>query len=167
MDMKKLKLAGFAMLVLSVLIFSSCQKKTETAAAPSETNELPYLNYSSLDGKAFSTRELPGKSILILFNTDCDHCQREAQSIGEKINAFKDYEILFVAADSTHHIQTFAKTYGLENKSNVKFGRADYMDVYMNFGSIPTPSIYLYSRERKLIKNFQGETPVEEIVKYL
>jgi peroxiredoxin len=132
-----------------------------------ETNELPYLDYKTLNGEASTTRTLPGNSILILFNTDCDHCQREATEISEKNEAFKNYEILFIASDSVHQIENFSKTYHLADKPNVKFGRAEYQDVYTNFGAISTPAIYIFNRERKFVKSFLGETPVEELIKFL
>lgn len=157
------------LLVLNTFCLMSCdqsaKKPVETASV--EINELPYLNYNTLSGEASSTRTLPGSSILILFNTDCDHCQREAAEIAEKNEAFKNYELLFVASDSIHHIENFAKTYHLADKPNVKFGRAEGQDVYMNFGSISTPAIYIYNRDRKFVKSFLGETPVEELIKFL
>ena len=153
---------------LSVLYLWSCSqpKKLDETAKP-EVNELPYLSYQTLNGDTVSTRTMPGSSILILFNTGCDHCQREAKEISERSEAFKNYELLFIAADSIHLIEDFAKTYNLADKPNVKFGHAAYQDVFMNFGSIPTPAIYVYSRERKFVKSFLGETPIEELIKYL
>jgi thiol-disulfide isomerase/thioredoxin len=155
-------------LLLSLVGLWSCNqsKKTEQTSNP-EINELPYLTYQTLEGDTVSTRELAGGSILILFNTECDHCQRQAKEISEKINAFNNNELLFIAADSVHKIDNFSKTYNLANKPNVKFGRAEFQDVFMNFGSIPTPSVYIYSREKKFVKSFLGETPVEELIKYL
>jgi thiol-disulfide isomerase/thioredoxin len=158
-----------------VIIFSfwmvclwSCNQSGKTGETSSqEINELPYLSYQTLQGEPASTRSLPGSSILILFNTDCDHCQREAKEISEKIDAFKNYQLLFIAADTLDQIANFSKTYNLADKPNVKFGRAEYQDVFINFGSIPTPSVYIYSRERKFVKSFLGETPVEELIKYL
>ena len=114
-----------------------------TEALKKEINELPYLDYKTMKGEPSSTRELPGNSILILFNTDCDHCKREAKEIAEKNEAFKNYELLFIAADSAHYIENFAKTYNLADKPNVKFGYAEYQDVFINFGAIATPAIYI------------------------
>lgn len=161
----KLFIGFFLMLV--VLAGGCNQSKKVEEATKQEINELPYLTYQTLKGDTVSTRTLPGGSILILFNTECDHCQREAKEISEKLEAFKNYELLFIAADSVHKIDNFSKTYNLVDKPNVKFGRAEYQDVFMNFGSIPTPSVYIYSRERKFVKSFLGETPVEELIKYL
>jgi len=159
----------FLLAALSVLSLWNCDQaaKKPVETTQQETNELPYLDYKSLKGEPSSTRTLSGSSILILFNTDCDHCQREATEIAEKSVAFKNYELLFIASDSIHQIKNFAKTYNLADKPNVKFGRAEYQDVYMNFGAISTPAIYIFNRERKFVKSFLGETPVEELIKYL
>ncbi len=157
---------------LSIFFFIGClwscnQTKNTLRETTQEINELPFLSYETVKGEIFTTRELPGSSILILFNTECDHCQREAKEISEHIDAFKNYKLLFIAADSIHHIENFSKTYNLSDKPNISFGRAGYQDVFINFGSIPTPSLYIYSSERKLVKSFLGETPVEELLKYL
>lgn len=154
--------------IAAICLWNCDQASKKSAENPNEEiNELPYLDYKTLSGESSSTRNLPGASILILFNTDCDHCQREAKEIAEKSEAFKNYELLFIAADSVHHIENFAKTYNLTNKPNIKFGQAEFQNVFVNFGSIPTPAIYVYSRERKFVKSFLGETPVEEVIKYL
>ncbi len=163
------KIFVFIFLTLSAICLWNCDRASKKTAENSnqEINELPYLDYKTLSGESSSTRNLPGASILILFNTDCDHCQREAKEIAEKSEAFKNYELLFIAADSVHHIENFAKMYNLTNKPNIKFGQAEFQDVFVNFGSIPTPAIYVYSRGRKFVKSFLGETPVEEVIKYL
>ncbi len=161
------KISFSILLLLSIVFLWGCSQSKKEEAPKQEINELPYLSYKTIAGDSSSTRALPGNSIIILFNTDCDHCQREAQAISEKIEGFKNYELLFIAADSVHRIENFSRTYHLADKPNVKFGSAEFQDVFINFGSIPTPSIYIYSHQRKLVKSFLGETPIEEIIKYL
>lgn len=158
------------LLILLPLIFilSQCNKpEKKVLVARKEINELPYLTFTNLDGSIATTRDLPGASILILFNADCDHCQREAKSIQEKLNSFKGYTLQFIASDPVDIIQKFSRDYQLDNQPNVRFGRAEGVDVYTNFGSIPTPSIYIYSKEKRFIKSFLGETPVDEIISFL
>ncbi|MDZ7647866.1 MAG: hypothetical protein U5K54_12160 [Cytophagales bacterium] len=56
-----------------------------------EVNEFPYLTFTTLDGSPATTRDLPGASVPILFNADCDHCQREsAGDTGESLNRLKN-----------------------------------------------------------------------------
>ena len=149
-------------LMISLVACTSDQKK-EVQTEPVLVNELPHLNFTTLDGTATSTRNLETPLVLILFFTDCDHCQREAQDVQKNLDLFKGKNIQFISANDMPLIQQFAVDYGLSNEPNVKFGRAESTDVYMNFGSIPTPAIYVYSAERRLVKSFKGETPVAEI----
>ncbi len=152
-------------LLLSIIAFTQCSKpEKKVEEIKKEVNELPHLAFKNLNGPLATTRDLPPASVLILFNTDCDHCQREAKSIQENLESFKEYTLLFISSDSEQNIQQFSKDYKLENLPNVRFGKAEGQDVYMNFGSIPTPSIYVYSKERRFIKSFMGETPVEQII---
>jgi thiol-disulfide isomerase/thioredoxin len=160
-------------LIVGVISVSLVSCKTETkkqdgqSNQTSEINELPYLNFNKITGELTSTRSLPGSSIIVLFKSDCSHCQEEATHIQEKIDAFSNYQLFFISSDSIHQVIDFAKKYGLLNKPNVHFGTADYRDIYTVFGSIPTPSIYIYSRQRKFVKSFLGTTPVEDIIKFL
>jgi len=40
-------------------------------------------------------------------------------------------------------------------------------DLYNYFGSVSTPHIYIYNNERRLVKEFEGETKTSAILKYL
>jgi thiol-disulfide isomerase/thioredoxin len=152
-------------LLLLTFLFTDCTKpEKKEPAVKKEVNELPHLAFKNLDGSTATTRDLPPATVLILFNTDCDHCQREAKSIYENLDSFKGYTLQFIASDPEQNILQFAREYQLENQPNIRFGRAEGSDVYMNFGSIPTPAIYVYSKERRFIKSFMGETPVEQII---
>ena len=156
-------------LVFAVLtVFFSCSTKPkEISSGKPIINDLPYLQTILLDGKNVDIRQLPGNTIIILFFTDCDHCQREATAIREKLNSFKKYDLYFLSSNSDEEILKFSKEYKLINLPNVKFGRVDGGKVIQTFGAIPTPSVYIYSSERKLVKQFNGETNVEEIIKFL
>lgn len=152
-------------LLLFIILLTDCSKpEKKEPVVKKEVNELPYLSFKNLDGTPATTRDLPPASVIILFNTDCDHCQREAKSIQENLDSFKEYTLQFIASDPEQIILQFAREYQLDNQPNIRFGRAEGSDVYMNFGSIPTPAIYVYSKERKFVKSFLGETPVEQIV---
>jgi peroxiredoxin len=159
MIMKKL----LTIVLMISLVACISEQKKEVQTEPVLVNELPHLNFINLDGTATSTRNLETPLVLILFFTDCDHCQREAQDVQKNLELFKGKNIQFISANDIPLIQQFAVDYGLSNESNVKFGRAESTDVYMNFGSIPTPAIYVYSAEKRLVKSFKGETPVTEI----
>jgi thioredoxin-related protein len=158
----------FFLLAVGLFIFASCSQKTKDQE-PAEVvvNDKPTLPVTLIDSTKLVIREQPGNTVLIFFLTDCEHCQREAQAIREKIDLFNDYTIYFISNQPSVLIKEFSEKYKLSDIANVKFGYTAISQIVRNFGAIPTPSIYIYSAEGKLLNKFAGETPIEEIVKSL
>lgn len=113
------------------------------------------------------TNELTGNAILIFYSPDCDHCQREAEDIKEHINAFRNYSVYFISASLPEDAKRFADTYGFSSQTNMQFAIATYDDVIKIMGPMPTPTMYIYSKDKKLVKRFEGETDVEDIIPFL
>lgn len=153
---------AFYIILIAGLIIS-CGKKPDGNAV----NEMPALRFSLLSGEQKMANELTGKSILIFYSPDCDHCQREAQDLQKHINAFRNYDIYFISASLPEDAQLFAQTYGLHEQNNITFALATYEDVIRIMGPMPTPTVFIYSNEKRLVKKFAGETNVEEMIPYL
>lgn len=144
----------------------STETKKETIEPTQKINDLPSMNLTTTDGIQVNTQTLKGKSILILFQPDCDHCQREAKEIREHIDAFKDYTVYFISADQMPAIEKFAKEYDLLNQTNFSFGMTTVDNVLNNFGPIPAPSLYIYS-DQSLVQKFNGEVSIDKILQAL
>ena len=114
-----------------------------------------------------SARDLSGNTILIFFRPECDNCQREAAAISEHIEAFRDYQLYFVGTDGHEASRKFAHDYALVGNENVHFVQTDVNQILDNLGPIQTPSMYIYSGTKKLVRHLDGETPIEEILRYL
>jgi thioredoxin-related protein len=130
-------------------------------------NELPSIMLTMEDQKRISARDLSGKTILIFYRPECDHCQREATAIRKHLDAFSKYQLYFVGTDGSESAQKFAIDYLLANIDNIHFVQTGVDDILNSVGSIATPSMFIYSDDLKLIKHLDGETPIEEILKYL
>lgn len=156
-------------ILLVVFLITGCsQPKKEESNKESGTNELPPLMMTLMTGEKVMASSLPGNTILVFFSPDCDHCQREAQAIQGKLAAFKKYKLYFIAPSlPTGDIQQFAEKYLLNGYPNVLFAKADIPEVIRIFGPMSTPSFFIYSSEKRLVKKFDGETKVEEILKFL
>ncbi len=135
--------------------------------AESVATDLPSMPVTMTDRMMYNMDELKGKTILVLFQPDCDHCQREAASIQENLDSFSEYQVYFISSASLPELLQFAETYKLDNASNFHFGSATVDNIVGNFGSIPTPSMYIYSDTGNLVKEFEGETPIEEILEVI
>ncbi|GAA4432715.1 hypothetical protein GCM10023188_21390 [Pontibacter saemangeumensis] len=144
----------------------------EVASAPgapvaTPSSDLPMLPLTTLDGTKLMVNELEGSTVLVLFQPDCDHCQREAAQIREHIEAFQDYKIYFVSDAGIPQLSQFAETYKLADQRNVYFAQTSINEILNQVGPIEAPSLFVYSPEGRLVKSFIGETPIEEILKVL
>ena len=128
---------------------------------------LPDLPLTTTEGTQTNAQALEGKVILILFQPDCDHCQREAEAIREHLDAFKEYTLCFVTYAEMADIKQFAQDYELDGQENILFTFSEIQPILDNFGSIPTPSLYIYSDQQQLVKAFEGEAEIEEVLEYL
>ncbi|NJM25746.1 MAG: peroxiredoxin family protein [Bacteroidia bacterium] len=159
--------------VVAYWSFSSSESGTptpdSTAASfePVMASELPNLLLTTTDGKQVNVNTLKGKIILVLFQPDCDHCQREAQEFRENLDSFRKYTLYFITSNPMPEIAQFATDYQLAGKPGVVFAYTEVMNVINTFGQVRTPSIYVYGPRGELIKSFNGETPVTTVAAVL
>lgn len=166
-----MKSLTFFLIVVSCLMLQ-CNKSADRghALAPEDAtsvNELPEMNLVTMDQQVIRARELAGKNILVFFRTECDHCQREAEAISKNLDAFSEYQIYFVGTDGHEASRKFANDYALDGKDNVHFVQTSVNEILDRLGPISTPSLYIYSDERRLVRHLDGETPIQDILRYL
>jgi peroxiredoxin len=155
-----------------IISFLQCEtKKTENDVNDSkaivEQNDLPNLPLTFADGEKKNAQDLDGNTIIVLFHPDCDHCQREANQIAAFSESFTKYQVYFISSAPITEIVKFGHDYNLAGKPNFKFAQTGFDDVLKSYGSIDTPSLYIYSADKRLKQAFNGETAMEVIVKYL
>lgn len=146
---------------------STTETAPKTATAAVISSDLPMMPLTRLDGSRLMAKELKGKTVLVLFQPDCDHCQREAVQIRENLKAFEDYTIYFVSDAALPQLDQFAQAYDLAGKNNVHFAQASVNDIIHTLGPVEAPSVFVYSEEGRLVDSFIGETPIEEITSSL
>jgi peroxiredoxin len=121
-----------------------------TAPAPTHVNEMPQLALQQTDGAEISLRDMTGKVLIVCFNPDCDHCQREAKMLSENKNILKDYQVYFVSPESMDMISQFSKDYNLV-EPNIHFTHAEGANVINALGSITTvPTFFVYHDQKRV-----------------
>jgi thiol-disulfide isomerase/thioredoxin len=136
------------------------------AACSPKKSELPQMPVMLTNNTSLDMSELEDKTIIVVFQPACDHCQRGAASMEENLEKFKEYEVYFLSNATLQELQQFATTYKLNNVKNIHFGFTPGEYIVENFGSIPTPSLYIYE-DGTLQNKFIGETPIENILQVL
>lgn len=170
--MKSLKYAIILIVAALLAFFSYKLYKKIKKKAEIENNVKTLQQFSFIDitnNKPFSNKELKQDtiSVFIIFNTDCEHCQYEATEISKNNEQFKNAQILFISYEEIKTIKTFAEKYKLNNISNIHVLKTSTDALFKTFGSLSIPSIYIYDKNDKLLKNYKGEAKPEAIIKYL
>lgn len=124
--------------------------------------------YRLNNGSPFTKNDmLKGKSIFILFDSNCDHCQHEVQAIGKHYSAFKNVNLYLVSIENKEPILKFMASYGklLNNKKNVTILQDRDRQFISSFQATAYPAIYTYSDKNELLKYFGGQSDIKEIIK--
>lgn len=157
-------------IVLIAAVFSlcmGCSKSSGDKQSAPGVNDQPDMVITLTDNSTHNVKDLTGKNVLVFFQPDCDHCQREAVDFQKNLAAFESCAIYFLTASPMEEIKEFSTKYNLNGHANVHFGFTPALNILNKYGPISAPSIYIYSDEHKLVKQFNGEIPVNEVMKYI
>jgi len=105
--------------------------------------------------------------IIIFYNSTCQNCHYEIESIRENLTSFNNANLLFISDESKEKIAAFSKMSKLNNRDNIWWLKMQPEDVYKNFGNISIPHILIYSKEGQLLKEYKGVTKVDVLLEYL
>lgn len=130
---------------------------------------IPEFQLLTLEQTFFSRANLKTNlnTIFIYFNSECDFCQHESQSISQNINKFKDVQFIFVSTENIEIIKQFSEQYKLNNQNNITF-LYDSNYLFSNiFDANSIPYILIYNKNNNLIKRHNGQLNANGILRVL
>lgn len=113
---------------------------------------------SSLDGQVSNIIQ---PTVVVYFNSECQYCQQEIRKIGQGIQCFKQYQILFVSHENSVEAMTFLGEYNLENY----YLSADPQKVISSFSEV-VPQTLIY-QNGLLMDHFKGNVSIDVMLKAL
>jgi len=104
--------------------------------------------------------------VIIYFEPDCDHCQRQATEVTRHVAELGSVPVLWLSCDSLPALRQFAASYGLSQLPTMQVMQirpvvAKKLDFFM------TPDIRMYDAERRLLGRYRGEASVAAIERKL
>lgn len=131
--------------------------------------DLPAFAFYDAAGKAVTKSTLkPGLPVIVVyFDPDCDHCNKQASMIKAEISKFTGVQMLWVAFPaSAEAITAFGRKYfPLQFGKNFFFARDNDYTFDKSFGYSEAPSLYVYNKSWKLVKSFKkNEVNVSELL---
>mgnify|MGYP002639971075 CR=1 FL=1 len=151
-------------------LFISCKPSQQTIVKATE--EIPYFTFYTLDQQRFVKDSFDTERIkfIMYFNSECDHCQKQARwlrkGLQENLTSFKDLEMIFISFEEMSMIKEYRDKYQF-TQSNITFLQDSRLTFADKFGVGSFPSILIYTKEGKLIKKFEGETKIEEVLPFI
>ncbi len=168
--MRRILKSGLLFLVVVVIIGAVISMrqlvatKNEQAAKRRQRPNLSAVHYlhnpttTMIDGKP---------TLIILFNSDCEHCQYEAEQLQKHRQAFTKANVYLLTTETPARARSFAQTYGLDTLSMMHVGTITSKEAYETFGQTSVPHLFVYGSDGQLRKEYKGETRIEALTKYL
>lgn len=106
--------------------------------------------------------------LVMMFNPTCEHCQEETELFKKNIYAFKKTQLILVAAPvMKDYMEFFENVVRVKEYPTVQVSldSCKFIDRAFTYQSLP--QINIYDKERKLIKMFSGDTPMDSLRQYI
>jgi len=100
-------------------------------------------------------------TILVYFNSECEHCQYEIQEIQTHLHKFANVQLAFVSHEPPAQARAFLAQHDLQDYY-LSSSRDQVLRAFM--GGVPQLLIY---RDGELVRHFRGEVKMETILETL
>lgn len=167
---KKIRIIGLILIFgfFGFLCFKITNKINQKKEVVKRTKTIPDFSFLDTEGNVYTNKNLPNKPVVfVYFNSDCDYCKSEATKIEERLEDFKDTQLVFVSFEEQQSIIVFAKEYNLYKKENVVFLEDKKGDFSQIFDVNSIPYIVVYDKDKNFVQKFKGATKIDNILAVL
>ena len=121
------------------------------------------------DSSRFTKHDLKKKRpvMIFLFSPDCDHCHHATTALLAHIDLYKKVQIIMVSSLDFKLVKEFYESFKLADHPEIKVVSDPAYFLGSFFKNTSYPSIYLYNKKGKYIKQYGAEPPFEKIAEEL
>lgn len=166
---RKIFITVIVLLLISFLIYKIVSTISKKEKNQSAISVLPNFKFYTLANIPFTNDSLITKknSLLLFFNTTCEHCQYELEAIIKNISNFKNTNVLLISSQAKKDIALFDSTYQISNYPLLHLLHDSDGNFYKIFGTTLVPTVITYNTDNQLIKKISGEIKIETIISLL
>ena len=157
----------FIGVVVGYLLVHIINRYGEKKEAEIRIQTLPDVAFSSLIGIPINLQSFDQNKplVLVYFHPECEHCQYEAQEIGQNAATFSNCQLVMITHDdSLLRVKNFCENNHLWEVDNIEVLIDTSNQFKTVFGKAVIPSVYIYSTDRKLKKQYLGETRIDLVL---
>jgi thiol-disulfide isomerase/thioredoxin len=154
-------------------IFNCAFSQTDTTQEIPVYIRFPFIPkftvYKAPDSTAFTRDQLHKRknTIFMVFSPDCTHCQHETEMLTQNISKFKNTQFVMVTYLPWEEMMMFYKVYKIAKYPQITMARDTrfFFPVYFKITNLP--SIFVYDKEGKFVKSFEGDVKPQTILDVL
>lgn len=170
--MRKIVLILLTLVLFSAIAYlgySILKKDKKEEIIREQISQLPDFTLSDVEGNSHSLKKLVENkaSLLVYFNSTCEICQLEMNTISNRIKEFEAYNLIFVTVEPPEEITGFITELQLESRKNVHFLVDSEMEVAGYYGVKGVPALFIYDDTGTLVDNYTGPIKVDLILEKL
>ena len=157
-------------LLASLFLQGAAAAQSDSLPPYRKDGTLPEFKLLLPDGKTWFTKaDLPkGKPVMVmLFNPDCDHCQKQTWAIRQGIDRLGDLQIVMSTYRNLQMLGQFVELYELKRFPTIRAGRDEQYRLAPYYQVSGLPMMILYDRDGRLLDTIQGDQGIEPILKSL
>lgn len=157
-----------SVLILFCVLFMTFSCKTKQVSNIEAAKTIPYFTFTTLDNHRFTKGSFDNvrTKLILYFNSECDHCEKQAKWLTDEIESFDDLELTFISFEEMDAIKGYRDKYNF-NRENITFLQDTRLTFSDKFGVETFPSVLIYTKKGKLVKKFEGETRVKDILPFI
>ncbi len=153
----------------AILINAFAFSQTDSSAPYFKTKLLPDFTLYTLDSVEFNQNMLDKtkSTIIMLFNTECDHCQHQLETLLSIPRVSQNAQIILSSIEPLGKNRIFYNKNHLEKYPFVHLGK-DYKYFFGGYYRPNTiPVLALYNNQKQLVLFNQGHTKKKQILEAL
>lgn len=131
---------------------------------------LPPIKIYRRDGQYLTNETLKNDAhlIMMLFNPTCGHCEEVTINLKKNIFLFKQSNLVLVAGPAMLPILSyFTNNTRVDGYPTIQIGVDSSEYIEKTYKQVALPQINIYDKDRKLVKIFTGDTPIDSLKKYI
>lgn len=168
--MKKILLSACVAVSLVSVVIAQEQKEDPKLSYREVGSILPPMRVIDTLKHEYSAADFENKKhfFLFLFNPTCGHCVKMAKLVNDHQDVFKKNKVLFLAGPAMMpYLPSFYQSSGINEHSDIKVGIDSASTVDRLYMYKMLPQINIYDKERRLVKIFHGDVPLDSLKKYI
>ncbi|MEZ0487348.1 peroxiredoxin family protein [Fibrella aquatica] len=152
---------------LAYLVWGFTTQLSRKKAVAQRTQTLPACTVQPISGEPFTLTSAGKPTVLIYFDPDCDHCQREARALRKEGAALANATVVMLSSAPVPALKTFTQTYQLASVPGLRVAHIDRQVAHDTFGFATVPDVLIYHADGTLSHRFKGETSIAAIARHL